>query len=376
MQLTFELKQIDRAIATIREQHPIRKGEIVEVGINVIEDVKEILNRTVYNDLKPIAFKFKARHLLACIEIVALEENENLLAKASFVLELRPRDGITCGIWFKLKMSYPNTNLETLLKLLISTNGPSAIENDPKISDNVVLWMISHPLSRGLLKEYQSQDYKSGLDYYLNKNFIEEEEGLYQESWRRLLIDGNADAIQIESTSRILQEFNKITNANHRNSFGQHYLNEICSIDAWKEPLLEYIHDKYGTPKEPGQRVQLETNFWESVTKSAKLEFRRWLILKEIVSFFEGERADFWRQFYEEGKIVDVQKILNGDGFMLDFGIFGVIEFKYVGNAAYVYPSDVFKKFWTGARFQDYVGSFKNKDLTVKGCVWYMPWVY
>jgi len=366
MRLTFELNKIDSAITLIREQHPIRKGKFGQVGNNVIEEVKAVLKVTEHKDIRKLALSFDIKRLLACVEIVALEGDESLLTKASNVLELRPRDSITRSVWFKLKTNYPCISLESLLKSLISANGPYALKKDPNISDDIILWMFSPTISKGLLKNYQSQKYKSGLDKNLLHNFIEEEDGLYQESWRVLLIDGSADAIQIESSTRILQEYDKITNVNHRNEFGQHYLNTICSCDAWKEPILEYILGKYGIPKEPAHKAQLETEFWKSVSKDAKREFRRWLILKEIESFFEGERAEFWREYYDEGKIIDVQKILNGDGFMLEFDGFGVIEFKYVGNAAYVYPSSVFKKFWTGARFKDYVGSFKDKDLTIK----------
>ena len=90
-------------------------------------------------------------------------------------------------------------------------------------------------------------------------------------------------------------------------------------------------------------------------------------MIEEVESFFEGERADFWRIYVEENKVRDVKNILAGEGFMLDFGRFGVIEFKNVGNAAHIYPESEFKKFWDGAAFWTNTAShFKNTAKTVR----------
>ena len=83
--------------------------------------------------------------------------------------------------------------------------------------------------------------------------------------------------------------------------------------------------------------------------------------------FFEGDRAEFWRSYVNSAKVQDVNKILAGEGFMLNFGHFGVIEFKNVGNAAYIYPSDVFNKFWKSANFGTNSPShFKDGTKTVR----------
>ena len=96
---------------------------------------------------------------------------------------------------------------------------------------------------------------------------------------------------------------------------------------------------------------------------------------QEVVElFFEGERADFWRPYVESAKVKDVQQIISGDGFMLDFGEFGVVEFKNKGNAAYVYPKHVFVEFWGRGKFgANNPEHFKDISRTIKGTA-KSPW--
>ena len=149
--------------------------------------------------------------------------------------------------------------------------------------------------------------------------------------------------------------------------FGQHYLNTLKGRPEWADPVLKFINNKWGEPKTVDDRKDSESRFWQGVSDFARQEFRRWLMIEEVEDFFEGERADFWRVYVEADKVSDVKNILAGDGFMLDFGRFGVIEFKNVGNAAHIYPQKEFKKFWDGAAFwTNSAYHFKNTAKTVR----------
>lgn len=210
-------------------------------------------------------------------------------------------------------------------------------------------------------------DLHDDLDTYLMRYLLSKDDGLWKEVWRCLLLKGKAADLKRESRKRILEELQEAENIPLRHRFGQHYLNVLKSRPEWDESILEYILDLYGSPRETGGAANVDTRFWEKVSPGAKSEYRKWLLLRQIEIFFEGERADFWRDFVESGTIADVKEILEGEGFMLDFQSFGVIEFKNVGNAAYVYPIKPFNDYWMGASaHRDHVGYFKDKDKTMK----------
>ena len=128
---------------------------------------------------------------------------------------------------------------------------------------------------------------------------------------------------------------------------------------------MELIEQKYGGPLAENEGNDIETPFWRTVPTSIKEEFRIWRMLRRISEFFEGERADFWRPYVEQRSVTRVREILDSEGFMLDFGNFGVIEFKRVGNAAYIYPSSSFRRFWDEAHRGTHPSDFKRKEETI-----------
>ena len=182
-----------------------------------------------------------------------------------------------------------------------------------------------------------------------------------------LLLKGKAGDLKREKPARIMSEFNKAIKSALLIKFGQHYLNTLNGRQEWAEPILKFINNKWGEPKPTDDRKDNESRFWQGVSDIARQEFRRWLMIEEVESFFEGKRADFWRIYVEANQVRDVKNILAGEGFLLDFGRFGVIEFKNVGNAAHIYPESEFKKFWDGAAFWTNTAShFKNTAKTVR----------
>ena len=224
------------------------------------------------------------------------------------------------------------------------------MEAQPTISPKAPFWFVSSDLVAGVYKDYHTENTFSGLDSYLNRHCLTPDDGLYQATWYALLTRGTASDLRREKDKRILACWNETIRTDLRILMGQHYLNTLDGLVEWSEKILNYIHDVW---KQPGFRNNQETesHFWKGVDDGAKKEFRKWLIQAEIESFFEGVRADFWRIYVRQGYVQDVKKILAGDGFMLDFDSFGVVEFKNVGNAAYIYPKQVFDQLWETAHF-------------------------
>ncbi len=367
MQLSITNNNLLAALERVRVQHPIRRGEKVETSKTIVDEVRDLLERTELNKLNKLSFQFDLIKLLACVEIVANDRDGDIADKAATVASLRPRDAMLIKGWFKLVSFYPNLLLEKLLKHLIENLGFSALENHEKVSKHIPHWFLADKLSSGILRDYNLRSNSATLDQYMSEHLFSTQDGLYSTVWFELLTKGTRSDLIRQVSRRILVEMHNRQKASERIEIGQHYLNTLNNLDEWHENILKYILAKWGKPNSPHETQKKESRFWSLVHQSAKDEFRRWLMLEEVETFFEGERADFWRHYVNSKFIRDVNNILGGEGFMLDFGHFGVIEFKNVGNAAYIYPREIFRKFWSSAEFWTNSPShFKELSKTVR----------
>jgi hypothetical protein len=367
MRVEVQSNSLDVILEKVREQHPFRRSECPTPSGTFIDEVREKLEECHKDGLQHLAYEFDVRKLLACVEIIAIDGEGAVAEKAAMVLRFRPREQTIIRGWLKLVRSYPLALLEKMLRDLISIKGFIPLEKDRRVSPKAPFWFVSKTVADGILNDYRKTPEASKLDDYLRNNLLDPEEGLYQEVWRQMLSNGKASDLRREKPTRFLDEFGKAVNAPYLAGFCQHYLNVLDGRRDWAEPILEFVNDEFGLPVDSKQRYRFDTKFWQGVADDAKAEFRKWLILREIETFFEGERADFWRFFVEATKVRNVQEILEGEGFMLEFDGFGVVEFKNVGNAAYMYPPTVFRSFWNNAQhWSKHASFFKERDRTLR----------
>ncbi|NQT55265.1 MAG: hypothetical protein HQ551_03455 [Desulfobacteraceae bacterium] len=366
MRIQVNISRLESALQEVRNAHPFRGNAIDQIYSSLIDKVREKLESCPFDNLSELAFTFNIREILACLEILANDRNVETIQKAAHILKLRPRKQVVLRGWFKLVSLYPHDLLERTLRDLITAKGFGPLEKNSKISSRIAYWFVSVSLSEGVFRDYKNASANKILDEYLSDNLLMAEDGLYHDVWRRLLTKGIAKLIKKEDCSRILSEFNKVSNATYLPWFGQHYLNALKTRDIWDEPVLELIERRFGSPSDKDRKSAIETPFWGKVSDPAKQEFRTWLMLRLIQDFFEGERADFWEKYVQANLVKRVKEILHRDGFMIDFGHFGVIEFKYVGNAAYIYPANVFAQYWVNSGRWYNPGDFKDKYKTVK----------
>ena len=366
MPLLFQSSRLESIIEKVRQQHPNRRTASVNINSSLIDEVREILDQTTYDDIPRLVYTLNSDQLLACIEIVATDKDTDTAQKAAYAAERRPREKMMPRAWFNLVRQYPNDLLEKVLKELLSLKGSDPLVNHPKISDRAVHWLINPKLSAGILRYYLSLADTNDLDSFLNDNLLKQEDRLYFFTWQELLLEGSQQGLTKQPPKRILDIFNDTLESVTRMKMGQNYLNVLEDFPNWDEQVLEYLNDKWGQPKSFDENGAVESRFWEGVNRIPKQNFNKWVMRQAIEEFFEGERADFWRYYLEQGNIFYVEKILGGDGFMLDFGTFGIIEFKNIGNAAYVYPKETFEFFQTKARFWHKDPSqFKDQSKTV-----------
>ena len=367
MILQFKLEKLNSVMDLVRTQHPHKRGEIVEPSKSIIEEVRERLEKCSNQDVSRIALEFDMKRLMACIEIIAIDKKGSVAEKACSVLIERPKEQSILRGWFKLVSTYTNNLLEGLMRDLIEIKGFNVFESKENVTKRISSWFVSDKLSEGVFKDYQKSHGGSPFDDFLKANYLKHQDGLFREAWRELLIKGKLEDLKREASSRILKEFGQGDNAPYLLKFGQNYLNSLGKISNWNDKILEFIYSRYSFPRESPETARVETPFWRGVSEAAKKEFRLWLMLRHVESFFEGERADFWRDYVEGGFVWDVKKILGGEGFMLDFGRFGVVEFKRVGNAAYIYPKRAFNTLWNQAGVAAYNAIyFKDRADTVR----------
>lgn len=366
MKIECQLSRLETVLTDIRKMHPNRGQALPTVGETLVEEVRRQLEMTPFSDLKPLAYRFSIREILACVEILVTGGAKKVAKKANQILILRPKKKALYRAWFKLKSVYPHPSLDKTLREMISKRGFQGLSEMKNVSPLLETWLSYKRLDEGIIKDHQERDGKRSLDVYLKDNHIDLEDGLHRAAWVMLLTRGPAEFVARERAEKIMDVYEDPLNATHLSEFGQHYLNALKKRPNWKAPILEWIERKFGTPKLEAEKKSIETPFWRQVGDVPKREFAIWAMEKQIEEFFEGERADFWKAFLKVGNVIRVQEILNGDGFMIDFGRFGVIEFKQTGNAAYVYPKPVFNDYWQRARSYYQPWLFKEKSNTIQ----------
>ena len=366
MRIECQLSRLEAALSNIRKMHPYRGEAVTWVGDTLIDDVRRQLEETSWDKLEGLAYRFGIREILACVEIVVSERVEETARKAAEILGYRPKKKALFRVWFKLVFLYSNHLLEKAMREMITKKGFQGLNEMPEVSPAVTNWLISKRLDEGVLRDHQTRSGQKTLDPYLKENHISPDDGLHRAAWCVLLKKGSGKLISRENPKRLMEVFEDPRNAADSQKFGQHYLNVLQKRDKWATPILEWVEKKFGVPTQDEGKTSIETPFWRQVESTAKKEFAIWVMEKRIEQFFEGQRADFWKRFLQAGKVIRVQEILQGDGFMIDFGRFGVIEFKQVGNAAYIYPQLVFRSYWNRAQKYLYPGAFKDKHNTVR----------
>lgn len=366
MKINPVYQHLDRALSRVRHQHPVRgcRG-ILAPNTSILDQVRQQLQQCPAAHLSELARKYDLLRLSACFEIIILDREGEIPEKACAVMIHRPSERFIEPGWFKLIALYEHTLLEKLIRELIQSKGFTALDSNKLVSDRIHKWfLVAQKLSMGVLRDHEKYG-QSCLDTFLEQNYLTEDLGLSKAVWRELLLNGSAACLRKEEGEKILEKFQSPENAPYNEAFCAHYLNKLEMRQNWFEGILKIIEKKYSGPgKRNGEMV--ETAFWAKISDVAKEEFHYWQMQSKIVEFFEGERADFWKKYLVKKKIMAVWELRNVQGFMLDFKEFGVIEFKNIGNAAYIYPKDVFHSYRHHIGGGHFPGFYKNKNRTIK----------
>jgi len=367
--IDFHPNKLIQTLKAVRKAHTYRKGEAIKVGKSLVDSVRKILKQSSPDELETIIYGLTLKELMACVEIVDKDRNKNIVDKASTAIELRPAKAMIPKIWFKLIRGYPHHRLEKLLKMLIEKKGGLAIIEHQDISKDAIQWLMADDLTTGIIMHYKIIRQPLDFDQFLDQHQIETKESLFKIAWQTLLTKGTKSMITRQNPKRIIEEIDREIKADQSISMGQHYLNTIKDRQIWDQPILEYIHSKWDKPVKSEQSTTAEHRFWKNVSEKARDEFHKWLMIQKINDYLEGERADFWRVYVENGELEDIS--IQEKGFLMQFYRFGVVEFIETGNAAYVYPIKHLMHFMNLPSMKNStLADFKNKKQTIKDKDW------
>lgn len=357
----FQPRALTEVLEEVRKKHPDRRDQSGPPPKGLIDEVRQVLLNTPLEKLYSIAWGFSPRKLKACLFLL---QDKQVGAKALNVLIHRPRTDIFIPAWGLLVRDYPSDPLQHLVKTYADELGAECLSNAGAAPSYVSDWLRAPTVSAGVLDLYRRISGQRAYDVYLQNSKIKESDGLFRSAWHELLTKGTAKDLLVQEGKRIQREWLKpTTGAGAIVEYGRHYLNTLKEFKNWYEPLLEVIAARYGCPaRDKGH----EDPFWKDVSQEARDAYLQWYISRQILEFFEGERAEFWRYFVDAHYVRGVTDTLEGKGFLLDFGSFGVVEFKDIGNAAYIYPKAVFDVLWSRAKTYAYPSELKDRSRTVK----------
>ncbi|MBT1248688.1 hypothetical protein [Thermosipho sp. 1244] len=102
--------------------------------------------------------------------------------------------------------------------------------------------------------------------------------------------------------------------------------------------LLELNFLKFNTISEL-EKILLSLGFSKEVIEIIRVYFLKEHIEQFFVS--DNERIVFWKQYIKKIRDIKIEKYYNTEAIIMYFDKYDIVEFKDVGNAAYVYPKGV-----------------------------------
>lgn len=358
---------VEAALERVRAKHPTCGDALAADDHSRLAHLREILAATPPSDLARLAKTFHATDLSACVTIVSLDRDETIRSKAAAVVSHRPRSALLRHAWLSLLRYCPHRTLEGLVRSLLENLGEDVFIARCRGTKGAVEWLGHESVVEGLFRVFTRQATALKLDAYLFLHGLDKSQGMYSSAWDFLMSSGDIDHFVREGGDRILLELLAATQQGERLArYCTRYLNIMAESGHLYTPILELILRRFGRPAD-GDTARHEDSFWTSVSDTGRAAFMQWLMKREISEFFsDDERSAFWASYVDNSSLRRVKRLQHVDGFLLDFGAFGVIEFKEIGNAAYVYAKEAFAAYWDRAYLMQRHTDFKDKTLTLR----------
>ncbi len=369
----FTPRKIVEVEEYIKERHISINERYTNLSIDdecLIELLKTI-NGLDNTELVSFSYRLRTEDLFLLANYMPRNEYNVDLKKIYIILKTRFRGEFIGVLFERFKDNYDNKEFnEYFIELLNFCKNSHEILNMSKDTLEIIKkWLREDNLVSSIVQSCLA--IKKDFNSFMLAFKFEEDTLIYKECQKYLYIICNKDYYLFGNIDEILNVFKTYT-LNEKLAFMNNYLS-LLEIEEFQEPILSHIYCSYGDPSKG-----LYDNIWENINHDAVEKYKMWLAQKLMRDFFgEDERYVFWYSY-----IKNLQATLlhvNERQLFIDFGEFVVIEFRHIGNAAYMYKKSDFDKYFRRfinrpAVYSD--GNFKYKEIALNRIIHSGEWQY
>lgn len=355
----FKPTEIIKARIEIEKKHIIEKGSIESYHKLASEvNFKDLLNKIMKikneNELEKLAYELNTKELYLLANYCIENKYSVDLSKIFRILDLRYRKNFLKIYYYGFQRHYTNFDFNNYFsKVLRREQSDEYLGFQKGLSAVIASWLGKEDVIREIVKTYYklNRDFESFVKIFkLNDN-----SKLVIDCKKHIYIYCDEERY-LNTNEQYLLNTIKSFNRNELARFSDNYLRKV-RFEKFQYSILNYINYNFDKPNNPYFSI-----YWKQMSSVAISKFNKWLSLKVMKDFFgESDRFRFWRNYLE---ILEGWYLVRSKGqLFLDFGNFVVVEFKEIGNAAYIYEKSVFEeKFGRFANESNAVPNSKLKD--------------
>lgn len=352
----FHPTRLLQALEVVRSRH-LHLDSVHDLPpTQLLDSVRRKLSETSTKNLEKLAFELSPKEMRAVLQLLALPEEEIVHNHAEIVLAKRPRKDLLRPAWNIVIRQFPVRRVEAVMRTLGPIYAWEQVGKGHEDRVRFERWFSRADLETGILSDFLDSNDRD-IARWLTDRGVPTESNLHSGIWRVVLTRGNHELLMRLDHAELLGRARRETVV-VQDAFALRYLERLVSPGEWQKIVLEDIRSRCGIP--PAGEIQ--TAFWRKIQGPVREKFRRWAIERTLKEYFDSisdphGRFEFWRSFLPH--IKNAESHANLPVAFIDFGHFGVVEFPYKGNAAYVYPIEEFKRIKSVPAYN--VNAYKDK---------------
>lgn len=329
----YDFRKLQESIETIKKQHARASEPILDFQVSDLTALIERIVSAAQAEYDTIASSLTPHDATLLIHAYQRRLPEDAFKAITSVLALRPVPRQLSQAWHILRNHPDLSPLLDGMKSIAEAIALPTGRQDGQLEKLHQLWNssdvyaslveemanTSHPLD-DWIEDAWSRDLGPDASY-----------PIYHRIQAAILAFGSRDLLMRHSVDDLSEWFDYVPEAMYDDA-AVNYINSLTELE-WSDEIIANCVDRHGLPAALGP-------FWSRVDQSKRLIIQRKLASKMIGDFFEDMddpemRYDFWRRYIDH--FVDVAYPRNRSRIMMVFRNAVIVEFRDLGNAAYVY---------------------------------------
>ncbi len=360
LKFTFTPKRLLKIESEIKEVHlnSNKNFDSKKIDTNQLRTILDKIESLSKDQIPRFSYELTKNELYLLADYMPRNSYNVDLNKLYEILKIRFRDEFLPILFNGFQNHYYNSDFnEYFRKLLKLSSSPHEALNISSEALAIFLkWLEEEDIVVKIVKSYFALDrdfysYMKFFGFSPNRKLYEDcIKYLYTCCDKKLYL--KADVLELVD---IIETYNQ----NEMINFMNNYLLKL-EIDEFQDKILEFLYSRYGNVDE--MRIEY---IWDKIFERAKKKYDIWVAKKQMDKFFQGdERYTFWFDYIVDSssKILSI----NQKQLFLDFGEFVVVEFRDIGNAAYIYSKGIFDMYFSRYLTKSVIydnSFFKNKDI-------------